>query len=451
MSCVPRTTAVISRRLVLAVGVLLSGSALAQPPAPRPFPTPRTATPTPRTATAKVDRTPLPLTPVENIWGLALNNALTGAPAYDGTRAFFTIEGDRLAAYDLIDGTQQWLVTAHPQMAPVAGGGFVFIREADRLLALRSSDGATAWQLPIADKLAVHPVWDNGWLILALASGEVRALRATDGQLIWTRDLKSAAHAPPALAADRVYVPTGDSRIVALRVESGETIWERRLGGAPNEILALDERLFAGAQDNFFYCVMTADGRVDWRWRTGGDVIGKPVADDHYVYFVSLDNVLRAMNMVTGGQQWMRPLPMRPAWGAVRAGSTIVAAGLLPPMRAYNIKDGVAAGTLTGIVTQPPEVPTGGAAPGEEPQKKTPPPPFVALPGGAEVAAAPYVLEQPLTGAPMLLMLFRDIATGASATLVGHTVEPALVPAVAQLPNLIQIAPVTPTTPPPRP
>jgi outer membrane protein assembly factor BamB len=446
MLCVPRATVVITRRLVLAVSVSLSASAWAQPPAPKPFPVP-----VPRAATAKIDRTPLSLTPVENVWGLPLNGPLTGAPAYDGTRAFFAIEGDRLAAYDLIEGTRQWLITAHPEMAPVAGDGFVFIREADRLLALRSSDGAIAWQLPIADKLAVHPVWDNGWLILALASGEVRALRATDGQLIWTRDLKSAAHAPPALAADRVYVPTGDSRIVALRVENGEMIWERRLGGAANEILALDDRIFAGSQDHFFNCVMAADGKVDWRWRTGGDVIGKPVADDRYVYFVSLDNVLRAMNMVTGGQQWMRPLPMRPAWGAVRAGSTIVVAGLLPPMRAFNIKDGIAAGTLTGIATQAPEAPpAGAAAPGEAPQKQ-PPPPFVALPGGAEVAAAPYVLEQPLTRAPMLLMLFKDIATGASATLVGHTVEPPLVPAVAPLPNLIQIAPVTPTTPPPRP
>ena len=53
-------------------------------------------------------------------------------------------------------------------------------------------------------------------------------------------------------------------------------------------------------------------------------MIGKPVADDRYVYYVSLDNVLRAMNQVTGGQQWMRPLPIRPAWGAMKAGSTIV-------------------------------------------------------------------------------------------------------------------------------
>jgi outer membrane protein assembly factor BamB len=444
MSCVSRAAMAIGRRLALAVSVSLATSAWAQPPAPKPFPAPKTET-------TKVDRTPLPLTPTENIWGLALNNSLTTAPAYEGTRGFFAIDGDRIAAYELLEGTQRWLVTAHPEMPPVAGGGFVFIREAQRLLALRSSDGAVAWELPIADKLAVHPVWDNGWLIVALATGEVRALRATDGHLMWTRDLKSPAHAAPALAADRVYVPTTDHRIVALRVDNGEPIWERRLGGAANEILALDERLFAGSQDNWFYCVMAADGRVDWRWRTGGDVIGKPVADDRYVYFVSLDNVLRAMNMVTGGQQWMRPLPMRPAWGAVLAGSTIVVAGQLPPLRAYNIKDGVAAGTLIGVATPAPEAtPAAAAAPAEAPQKQAPPPALVALPNGAEVAAAPYVLEQPLSHAAMLLMLFKDIATGASATLVGHTLEPALVPAVAQLPNLIQIAPVTPTTPPPR-
>jgi hypothetical protein len=67
------------------------------------------------------------------------------------------------------------------------------------------------------------------------------------------------------------------------------------------------------------------------------------------------------------------------------------------------------------------------------------------------VDATPYALEDPLTHMPQLLMLFKEIARGASATLVRHSVEPALVPAVAALPNLVQIAPVTPTTPPPRP
>ena len=68
----------------------------------------------------------------------------------------------------------------------------------------------------------------------------------------------------------------------------------------------------------------------------------------------------------------------------------------------------------------------------------------------AEVAAAPHVMEHPLTGAPLVLLVFKEIAKGASATLVGHSVEPPLIDKVAALPNLVQIAPVAPTTPPPR-
>jgi hypothetical protein len=189
---------------------------------------------------------------------------------------------------------------------------------------------------------------------------------------------------------------------------------------------------------------MASDGRVDWRWRTGADVIGRPVADDRYVYFVSLDNVLRAMNLITGGQQWMRPLPLRPAWGPAKAGSTIVVAGLEPPLRAFSQANGTAIGTLTGVVAAPEAKADEAPA---DPAKKTPPA-FSALAPETKLAAAPFVLEHPLTRAPMLLLLFSDIAKGASATLLIHSFDPPLVTAIAPLPNLIQIAPVAPTTPP---
>ena len=95
-------------------------------------------------------------------------------------------------------------------------------------------------------------------------------------------------------------MPVDDGRVVALQVESGEPVWERRLGGAPNDMLALDDRLYVGSADNFFYCLDADDGEVAWRWRTGADVIGAPVADDRRVYFVSLDNVLRALDLRRG-------------------------------------------------------------------------------------------------------------------------------------------------------
>ena len=362
-------------------------------------------------ADRKPDRTPLLLFPTRPVWTLALNNQLTVPPAYDATRAFFTIEGDRIVCYDLLSGAQQWLVTARPQMQPVTGDGLLFLVEPDSLTALHIEDGSIAWQQPLTDPLAVRPVWDNGWLVLSTSAGIVRAIRATDGQLIWSRDLGSPSHGLPALAADRVYVPTENGRVVALTVTDGAPIWERRLGGAPNEILALDERLYVGAKDNFFYCLMTKDGRVDWKWRTGGDVIGAPTSDENNVYFASLDNVLRALNLKSGGQKWLRALPFRPAWAATKVGGTIVVAGQAASLRAYTITNGQPAGEVAAA---------------------------------AEVAAAPHVVDGPATALPMLLIVTRDIAKGAAGVLVTRRIEPDSAKITA-LPN----PPITlPTLPP---
>lgn len=324
-------------------------------------------------------------------------------PAYDATTAYFAIADDRIVAYDVLPGTQKWIVSARPQMELVAGDSLVFVVEPGTLTALRASDGGVAWQLPFAETLAVHPVWDNGWLVAATNSGSILAFRATDGQLLWSREIGSRAHALPALAADRVYVSTADGRVVALRVDTGSVVWDRRLGGPPDQILALDDRLFVGSTDNFFYSLMTKDGRIAWRWRTGGDVIGLPVVDEHRVYFVALDNVLRALHRKSGVQQWMRPLPVRPTTGPAKVGDALVVTGLEPPLRCYALADGAPAGEVEA---------------------------------GADVAWAPRVFDDQATGMPLLLFLTRDLAKGASATLITRSFDPKVVP-LEPLPNLI--------------
>jgi outer membrane protein assembly factor BamB len=337
------------------------------------------------------DTTPLTLFPVQTVWTLRLNNRLTVPPAYSGGHAYFAIEGDRLVAYELEHGRQEWMASALPMMEPAAGDGLLFVVESMSLRAIRTKDGSTAWQLPSVGELAVPPVWDNGWLVLATRAGDVLAFRAIDGQLIWRRDLGSRAHAQPSLAADRVYVPVEDGRIVALRVDMGEPLWERRLGGPPTGLLALEDRLFAGSNDNFFYALDTTNGRIAWRWRTGADVVGVPVVDERNVYFVSLDNVLRALSRKSGVQQWARLLPLRPTRGPLKVDRSLIVSGVAPTVRAYNIKDGTPAGDL---------------------------------PAEGELAGAPHAVPNPPGAAPRLLVVTRDIATGATATLLTRRLEP---------------------------
>jgi outer membrane protein assembly factor BamB len=350
---------------------------------------------------------PFALVPARRVWTLALRTPLALAPSYDETRAYFPLEQNRLAAYEIVSGTQSWLVEARPLFPPTTGSGFVFVVEADAVRALSAGDGSVAWTRAMPQPFAVRPVWDNGWLVGVTASGRVVALRATDGEPIWERDIGSAAHAPVALAADRVYVPTA-GRIVALAIADGTPVWERRIGGLPNEILARDTRLYVGSTDNFFYCLMTRDGRIDWRWRTGADVIGMPAADEDRVFFVSLDNVMRALDLTSGGQHWMRALPVRPIAGPLLAGATLVIAGQTAALKTFNARDGAPAADISA---------------------------------GDEVASPPHLVPGML---PSILFAVKSLARGASAVLFQRGIEPESTPP-GPLPNPVKPAPALPT------
>src|SRR5262249_10780389 len=84
--------------------------------------------------------------PVRAAWTLALESALTAPPGFSERRGFFPIEGDRLAAYDVVTGTLDWSVSAQTEWPPVAGGEMVFLGPPGSLVALHERDGTVAWQ-----------------------------------------------------------------------------------------------------------------------------------------------------------------------------------------------------------------------------------------------------------------------------------------------------------------
>lgn len=323
-----------------------------------------------------------------------------------GRFGYFPLAGDRLAAYDVESGALIWLVDAKVTLQPAVGADLVFIVESTTVAALSRQTGAVAWRVPLPDSLNVPLVFDNGWLIASTMSGTVLALRAADGGVIWRRELGVGLHARPALAADRVYLATTAGRVMALQVETGEVRWERRLGGLPNDILALDKRLYVGSTDKYLYAIDAAKGEIVWRWATGGDVVGAPVADNRNVYFVSFDNVLRALDLGSGVQRWKRPLPIRPTRGVVRVGDAVIVTGVTRSALAYSLKDGASVGDIAA---------------------------------GGELAAQPFSIED--AGTPSLVLVTQDFTDGTVVRAMKRSWEPP-VAVIAPLPK-----PVRPTAP----
>ncbi len=341
----------------------------------------------------------LQLFPTRPAWELRLNNPLTAPPALVGRRGYFPIEGDRLAAYDIEHGTLLWLVSARVRATPAVGDGLVFVIEPERLTALNAGTGSVAWRVPFAESLAAPLVWHNGWLIGTASEGHVLAFRARDGGLIWQRQLDGRIRGAAALAGDRLYVPLEDGRLVALRVATGEPLWFRRLGGVASDILALDDQIFVGSRDNYFYNIRASDGFVSWRFETGADIVGLPVVDDRRVYFVSLDNLLRCLDRRTGGQVWKSALPLRPGRGPVVAGDTLIVSGVSPLPQAYSIREGKTTGEILA---------------------------------GGELAAAPHVV--PDTVLPMITLVARDAEAGTIVRALVRSVDPSSTP-IAPLPD----------------
>ena len=349
---------------------------------------------------------PLSPFPSRTHFTLALNNQLIAPPAYHEKYGYFPIEGDRIVAYDLTLGMQRWIVSAKPRWAPAVGGDLLFIDQEGGLSAMRTSDGSIAWTIPMTEALVTSPVWDHGWLVLVTAM-DVLTLRAADGTMVWRQSI-AGTRAAPAIDADRLYLSLADGRVLALRLDTGAEIWSRKLGGPPNEILALDDRLFLGSNDNYFYGLKADDGTVDWRVRTGADVVSKPIADRDRLYFVSLDNVIRAVNRRNGVQQWKKPLPFRPAWPPLAAADAVVVAGISGSVQAFFMKDGAPAGELP-------------------------------VDAASEIAAPLHAFTSTAALGPILIVVTRSIAGGATIGAVSHTIDPPIV-ALAPLPGLIPVA-----------
>ena len=55
--------------------------------------------------------------------------------------------------------------------------------------------------------------------------------------------------------------------------------------------------------DGKFYCLNTADGRIQWTYNTGGPIGGSPVYSNGWIYFTSTDTYLYALD-TSGTLKW---------------------------------------------------------------------------------------------------------------------------------------------------
>lgn len=272
-------------------------------------------------------------------------------PVSDADRIYIALRSGLIVARAVKDGAEVWkrpLVTDRPI---TLDGGLLFVVGGNAIQALRATDGSTVWTRPIASPSA--PLLAKGGWLIAAAETSVTALRAADGTVVWSREVGVVYHRP-ALESNRLYVPADDGRIVALDLEKGDPLWTRELPGAPGEPVATSDHVYVGASDRQFYALKAGNGEMDWTWRVGAIVMDAPAVDDQRVYFVALDNVIRALDRQSGVQKWQHAIRRRAASGPALVEDVVLIASSSSGEIYAWLADGHPAGTL--LVQSPPVV-----------------------------------------------------------------------------------------------
>ena len=312
--------------------------------------------------------------PLQTRWTTDLEQPIVAPPAYDDLHAYIPLRDGSLTAVRLDDGQVEWTIEQATEFSPVAGDGVVVVASAHGLIGLRALDAAVLWAVDVGSRVSAPLLWNTGWLVVVLESGEVVTFRGRDGVELWRIPLSAPLTVRPSLGGTTLFVPVTDGRIVALDLTTGRQLWENVISGSPQEILALDS-VFVGATDNFFYRLSRRNGDLEWQVRTGADIVGRAVVDEDQIFFLSLDNILRSLDRKSGVQQWRKPLSGRPMGGPQIVADMILVAGVSPRLRMFDRVTGEPAGVIEG-------------------------------PG--EFAAPPHVLRPPVSLAPGLIVTTGD-------------------------------------------
>jgi outer membrane protein assembly factor BamB len=304
---------------------------------------------------------PLPLLPVVQEWIATLDDAPSAAGAMDAERVYIPIQPEKLVALSRTTGAKLWTRDIESAWPPVIRGDVLYVVASDEIHALDAATGMERWRVSFDAKIAAPLIaagnQDPGaggvsvdLLIATFGKGLVAAYATDDGRMVWTRELGAASRFAPAIDGMRAVFAIDDSRAVALRLMDGRVEWEQKLDGMLNQPSYARDRIFIGSNTNFLFALDNVSGRIAWKWKTGGDVIGTAADSKGGAYYASLDNVVRGVNRGNGNQRWIKEIPTRPLLppqvfgGGMKYEEIVVLTGVTSEIDAFAAKNGAPAG-----------------------------------------------------------------------------------------------------------
>jgi outer membrane protein assembly factor BamB len=245
----------------------------------------------------------------------------------------FTMDTDsHLRAFDIKNGQQLWQVNVRPddEDDAVIGGGVGFADGVlfattgyDEVIALNPVNGTILWRRDIPAAARAAPTIMDGRLYIATLDNRLLALNPADGALLWEHaglsESAGLVGAASPTATRNIVIPAFSSgEITALRVENGSVAWSENLAGVRSigGISSLSDIKALPVVDNGVVIAFSFSGKMAaidelsgnriWQRDIGGSQT--PWVAGDYIFALSSDNELMALNRTSGSILWVTQL-----------------------------------------------------------------------------------------------------------------------------------------------
>ena len=253
------------------------------------------------------------------VWRAKVSSEVMAPPeAAGGIAVVRTIDG-AVTGLSTGLGESEWTVrhevpslTLRGSGPPLLYQGVAVMGFADgKLGAVRMSDGAMLWQVPVSRPTGTNevermidvdamPVLSGNELFAVAYHGSVTAYSLGVNQVMWSKEMSS--HTDFAVDQDNLYISDSGGRVHALDRKTGADVWvqermlRRRLSGAA----VMGSYVLVGDYEGYLYVLNKSDGTLAGRSHFGSQIAQQPLVLGDRALVLTEDGRLNDIS-ITGG------------------------------------------------------------------------------------------------------------------------------------------------------
>ncbi len=248
-------------------------------------------------------------------WKYESGNSIDAAPLVFGKKVIFGSADGVLRAVDKVSGKLIWSYTTDNQIAGSANAWVsgnkagIVVGSYDYFLhCVDPETGKSLWKVETDNYVNGTPAILNGKIVFGGCDGIIRVVEPLTGKQKDTINIGVYIAASPALSADMAYFGDYDGTIYGLDINLRKISWKISAGDESGAILAIPAVgsgvVVVGSEDKFLYCYNATNGKLIWKYRTNGRIVGSAIITQTKVLFPSMDGNIMILNLTDGRKLW---------------------------------------------------------------------------------------------------------------------------------------------------